>query len=66
MWAKQYLTLCLKNKKMLTTFFSINASDTNSIIGYGSDLIGNFMPILVVLIGIAIAVFIIRAIFTMK
>jgi predicted RND superfamily exporter protein len=51
---------------MLSTFFSINASDTNSIIGYGSDLIGNFMPILVILIGIAIAVFIIHAIFTMK
>jgi hypothetical protein len=51
---------------MFATFFSINASDTNSIIGYASDLIGNFMPILVVLIGIAIAVFIIHAIFTMK
>jgi predicted RND superfamily exporter protein len=51
---------------MFATFFSINASDTSAILGYGSDLVGNFMPILVILIGIAIAVFIIRAIFTMK
>jgi hypothetical protein len=51
---------------MLTTFFDISATNTSAIIGYGSDLIGNFMPILVILIGIAIAVFIIRAIFTMK
>jgi len=51
---------------MFVTFFDIQASDTASIIGYGSDLIGNFMPVLVILIGIAIAVFIIRAIFSMK
>jgi hypothetical protein len=51
---------------MLITFFSITASDTASIVDYGSDLIGNFMPVLVILIGIAIAVFIIRAIFSMK
>lgn len=51
---------------MLTTFFDIGTSSVTAIIGYGSDLIGNFMPVLVILIGIAIAVFIIRAIFTMK
>jgi len=51
---------------MLTTFFEIGTSSVSAIIGYGSDLIGNFMPVLVILIGVAIAVFIIRAIFTMK
>lgn len=51
---------------MLTTFFDINATNTAAIIGYGADLIGNFMPILVILIGIAIAVFIIHAIFSMR
>jgi hypothetical protein len=51
---------------MLVTFFDIGTSSVTAIIGYGSDLIGNFMPVLVILIGVAIAVFIIRAIFTMK
>lgn len=51
---------------MFITFFDIGTSSVTAIIGYGSDLIGNFMPVLVILIGIAIAVFIIRAIFTMK
>jgi len=51
---------------MLTTFFDISASNTASIIGYGSDLIGNFMPVLVIFIAIAIGVFIIRAIMSIR
>jgi hypothetical protein len=51
---------------MLTTFFEIGTSSVSAIIGYGADLIGNFMPVLVIFIAIAIGIFIIRAIMSMK
>lgn len=47
---------------MLFTFFSITASDTSAMIGYGANLVSDFMPILVIILGVGIAIWIIRAI----
>lgn len=48
---------------MLATFFSINATDTQAMIGYGASLISDFMPILIILLGVGIAILIITSIF---
>jgi len=47
---------------MLFTFFSITASDTASMIAYGANLVSDFMPILVIILGVGIAIWIIRSI----
>jgi hypothetical protein len=41
------------------TFFTISAGDITSIIGYAGNLVADFMPLLVVFVGIAIGVYII-------
>jgi hypothetical protein len=51
---------------MLATFFVISPENIASIISYASDLVGNFMPLLVVVIGILIGAFIIRIILKLK
>jgi len=47
---------------MLFTFLNIQASDTASMVNYGASLISDFMPILVIILGIGIAIWIIKAI----
>jgi len=47
---------------MISTFFTISASDTSAMISYGSSLVSDFMPVLVIVIGIGIAIWIIRAV----
>jgi len=50
---------------MLTaTFFEISADNINTMIGYGRSLIADFLPILLVLLGVGIAIKIIQAIFS--
>jgi hypothetical protein len=46
----------------LGTFFTITASDTSAMISQGANLVSDFMPLLIVLIGILIGAFIIRMI----
>ncbi len=48
---------------MYFTFANIQASDTASMLNYGASLISDFMPILVIMLGIGIAILIIRAVF---
>lgn len=44
------------------TFFTISAGDITSITGYAGNLVADFMPLLVVFVGIAIGVYIVRVI----
>jgi hypothetical protein len=46
----------------LGTFFTITASDTSAMISQGASLVSDFMPLLIVLIGILIGALIIRMI----
>ena len=46
----------------LGTFFTITASDTSAMINKGTSLISDFMPLLIVSVGILIGAFIIRMI----
>lgn len=48
------------------TFFTIAAEDITAIVGYAGDLVADFMPLLVVFVGIAIAAYIIRLIMSAK
>jgi hypothetical protein len=48
------------------TFFTIAAEDITSITGYAGDLVSDFMPLLVVFVGIAIGVYIIRVVLNSK
>lgn len=46
----------------LATFFTISDANITSIIGYAGDLIGNAMPLIVVVVGIIIGLIILRVI----
>jgi hypothetical protein len=47
---------------LLGTFFTITATDTEAMVSQASSLVSDFMPLLVVLVGILIGAFIIRMI----
>jgi len=47
---------------MLGTFLTITPEDVSSTISYAKNLIGDLMPLLVVIIGIGLALFIYEAI----
>ena len=47
---------------MYGTFFTITASDTEAMIGYAGDLIADITPLLLIIIGVAVGVFIFYAI----
>jgi hypothetical protein len=49
-------------KKMIGTFFSITSGNIASTTAYAGNLVGDFMPLLVVILGIIIGAFIIRVI----
>ena len=51
---------------MLTTFFTFETEDITAMTGYASDLVGNFMPVIVVILGIGIALWIIDSIIHKK
>jgi hypothetical protein len=46
----------------LGTFFTISSGDIASTTAYAGSLVGDFMPLLVVILGILIGAFIIRVI----
>jgi Na+-translocating ferredoxin:NAD+ oxidoreductase RnfD subunit len=46
----------------LGTFFTITDTDISAIISKGANLVSDFMPLLIVLVGILIGAFIIRMI----
>jgi hypothetical protein len=47
---------------MFGTFFTISASDTAQIIGYSGDLITDVTPLLLIIVGVAVGIFIFWAI----
>lgn len=47
---------------MLGTFFTISSGDIASTTDYAGSLVADFMPLLVVLIGITIGVYIVRVV----
>lgn len=47
---------------LFTTFFTITGDNIAGIVGYASDLVGNAMPLIVVILGIGVGIFIIRVI----
>lgn len=51
---------------MLGTFFTITQGDIASATGYAGSLVGDFMPLIVVIVGILLGVFIIRAILSLR
>lgn len=51
---------------MLTTFLTISSEDVAAIVGYGADLIGNLMPVIVVILGISLGLWIFDHIFHKK
>lgn len=50
----------------MLTFFTIAAEDITAITGYAGSLVSDFMPLLVVFVGIAIGVYIIRVVLNSK
>jgi putative exporter of polyketide antibiotics len=51
---------------MIATFFTISPENITAMLGYAGDLVGNFMPLLAVVIGILIGAFVIRLILKLK
>lgn len=51
---------------MLGTFFTITPDNITAIVANAGNLVGDFMPLLVVIIGILIGAFIIKIIFKLK
>jgi len=47
-------------------FFTISEGNISSMIGYTQDFISNFMPLLVIILGLAVAFWIIKVIFKLK
>ena len=47
---------------MLGTFFTIASEDITAIVGYAGSLIGDAMPLIVVIIGIGIGLLILKVI----
>jgi hypothetical protein len=47
---------------MLATFLSLTASDTASVVDYAGDLITDLSPLLLIVVGVAVGVFIFWAI----
>lgn len=47
---------------MLGTFFTITSENVSSTIGYISDIIGDFSPILFVIMGVAVGIIVLEAI----
>jgi len=43
-------------------FFSIESTDISTMTGYMSGLIGDFMPVIMVVLGVTLAMFIFRKI----
>ena len=48
---------------MLATFFTISEENISTILGYAGDLIGDAMPLIVILLGIGIGLIILKVIF---
>lgn len=47
-------------------FFTLDGDAMASILGYATDIVGDFMPLLMLLLGIALGFFILKAIFHLK
>lgn len=47
---------------MLGTFFTISTTDITAMIGYSSDLFTDFAPILLIIVGVGVGIFVITAI----
>jgi hypothetical protein len=47
---------------MLGTFITFTASDTAAIIGYAGDLVSDVSPLLLIIVGVAVGIFIFWAI----
>lgn len=51
---------------MLGTFFEITPGNVASATAYAGNIVGDFMPILVVIIGVMLGLFIIRQILRLR
>ena len=47
-------------------FFEITPTDITAMVGHTKDFISDFMPILVIILGLAIAFWIIKVLFKLK
>jgi hypothetical protein len=47
-------------------FFTISAEDITAMVGYTKDFISDFMPILVIVLGLAIAFWVVKVLFKLK
>jgi hypothetical protein len=43
----------------LGTFFTITQNDVSSSLGYAGSLVGDFLPLLLVIVGISIGIFVV-------
>lgn len=50
----------------MLTFFTITATDTTAILGRAGELVSDLMPLLVIIFGIAIGIWVVSAIFHLK
>lgn len=46
---------------MLGTFFTITASNTEAMIGYAGDLISDITPLLLIIVGVSVGIYIFYA-----
>lgn len=45
---------------MLGTFFTFSSDNVSSVIAYGSNFVADFMPLIVVIIGLILGVLVVR------
>lgn len=48
------------------TFFSFEEADITAIIGHAGDIVGDTMPLLIVILGIGIGLWVIRVILNLR
>ncbi len=46
--------------------FTFTANDVNGVVGWAGEVVGDVMPLLIVIIGVAIGVWVITSIFHLK
>lgn len=44
-------------------FYSFNASDTASVVSYVGGIVGDFMPLILIILGVSIGLFVVSKIF---
>lgn len=50
----------------MLTLFTFGETEMGLVLGYATDIVGDFMPLLMLIIGLCLGFFVLKAIFNLK